>query len=221
MSFEFCPKCEDGYLRRQHEGREVMVECQCLANEKFREAMVKANIYVAYHEHLFLNLPVPPHSDEQTKMREAIAGILFNNLRKWVEVGKGIYLYGGDRGTGKTTHLLILLKEALRIGYSVYNIHWMDFLGLMIRDRDEWNVLKNVDVLMIDEIGKDGARAETVFPKAGFDYIIRYRVSNRKPILMASNLEPREFSDNYGSGADSLLRSLTVLPVHGFDWREA
>ena len=153
-------------------------------------------------------------------MRNKVTEIV-TNIRPWVQAGKGMYLYAGDRGTGKTTHLLLVLKEALRAGYSVYNIHWMDFLGLMIRDRDEWDVVKDVDVLMIDEIGKDGSRSETAFPMAGFDYIIRYRISKCKPILMASNLEPKEFTNLYGSGAESLLSSLIVLPVHGSDWRAA
>ena len=96
-------------------------------------------------------------------------------------------------------------------------VNWSDLLGAMIQDHALIERLKQVDVLMIDELGKEEVKSN--FPASTLDYIFRHRVSRRKTVLMASNLEIDKFDLKYGTGIKSLLeRKVMILPMRGPDW---
>jgi len=217
---ETCGKCDRGYLLiRDASGHEQAVECECRKQIRLVVAMDEAGIFPEFRPYLDPQCKTPGMSREQKDVHKAVQDYI-GDLKARVVVGDGFYLYSAARGTGKTTHLLMILSVALRAGYTVRNIHWWDLMRVMITEPDELEAIKDVGVLMIDELGKEGAKKETDFPRAMFDYLLRHRLSRLKPTLLASNLEPAEFDEKYGTGVKSLFtKHIRVMPMHGVDWR--
>ena len=221
MTFRPCDKCNNGYVVTVGgSGIETATLCDCLRQERFRQRLLDANIHEAYHPYLSLGVKVPKMSREQRAVHLEVKDFV-GNISDRLSTGNGLYLYGPDRGTGKTTHLLIILRAALAAGHTAKNVHWSDFYGAMIHERAELNQWMEVDALMLDEIGKEGVRpGNSEFPASTFEYVIRHRTSNGKSLFMASNMEDEEMNSRYGTGIDSLLGDkIKPMPVHGVDWR--
>lgn len=216
-----CGQCKDGYIyKTDSNGIEFAERCKCLLTELLRQRMISANIFESYQPYLDLSGVTPKNTREQKTMRQMtrqyIQGIQENYLN-----GRGLYLYGSDRGTGKTTHLLSVLKAALELGRTARNVHWSNVLDMSIRDKDELDAVLNMDFLMVDEVGKDSGGTESNFVKSTFEYLMRHRISINKPLLMASNLEDGELEAKFGDGVMSLFHGkITAIHVSGPDWRK-
>ncbi len=215
--FKGCEKCSGGYIRIDDGKRAV--ECVCLRRKKLEASLREANVYESFWSHLRLDIPTPVKSPEQGAMRRMTAEFV-NNLKHNVTSGNGLFLTGEAKGTGKTTHLLIILKAAIEAGYPAHNAAWPDLIRWMISDKEEIDRMRDVRMLMIDEIGNDGIRAESEFPQTTFDYVLRHRMARGLPTLMGSNLSPLEFDSRYPGIKSLLSKRIPVFYVKGVDWRQ-
>ncbi len=148
-----------------------------------------------------------------------------NTVRK-----KGFgFLFTGPHGVGKTSLQMIILKAALREGYTAFHIGLPEifrqiYLGfefpLILVELN--NILRNTEFLAIGEIGKDYHRkGASLFALSEFDTIFRTRRAACLPTNIDTNLDIGELGDTYGESLMSLFASrLKILRMAGTDYRK-
>lgn len=142
------------------------------------------------------------------------------------EKGIGIFFHGVN-GAGKTLLGVCILKAAILKGYSAQ----FASLGTLVQTLTEgWyddekrriyeDRIKNVDFLMIDDLGKE-YKSKTGLVELAFDNIIRYRSFRNKPIIVTTNTEIDQISNTYGASVVSLLAGKFIpVKVTGWDFRK-
>lgn len=122
----------------------------------------------------------------------------FLDLYKSKKHPKGLYVYG-KYGSGKSYLLSALAFELTELGHIVMLTYMPDLVrsmkgGLQAFDLEKRiNILKQVDVLMLDDIGGEFSSAwfrdEILMP------IIQYRLSANLPTCFSSNYSLRELTE--------------------------
>ena len=134
------------------------------------------------------------------------------------------YLFTGHNGTGKTFAALQVLHNYLRKGYSG---HYILFRELM-RHVNKWltgdkdarkeaeklvREIFDVDLLVIDELGKEGGGREHV--SSELDSMLKERDQRSKPTILITNHQCEELIDRYTSQTSDftsvLMKSYRVL----------
>jgi DNA replication protein DnaC len=142
------------------------------------------------------------------------------------ENGGGMVFYGPN-GTGKTSACVYIAKEYRRRGYTVLFLAAADLKRLVIDkdafDDDEtwWARARDVDVLIIDDLGKETLDA-TGFGAGLFDELIRARNSHKLVTFITSNLLPKRWEKELELRASTahVLKECTVpVKVTGDDKR--
>lgn len=164
------------------------------------------------------------------KGKEILDEVLFyaENLEKARQRGISILLFGPN-GTGKTLLGCCLLKVALLKEYTAQ----MTSLGGIIETytdgwasyekRERFNRrVKNVDFLLIDDVGKEYRAKSNDLTEIAFDNLIRYRSFRRKPFILTTNASSEALHNTYGKSLMSLVygKCLNVF-VDGVDYRSA
>lgn len=170
--------------------------------------------------------PIQLNYEEGRKLLEKIARYVRNieNARK-----KGIsLLLAGSNGTGKTLLAVSVLKKAIARGFTgqmtslggiiqLYTEGWSDPEKRELFDRR----IRNVDFLLIDDVGKEYQAKNSDLTEIMFDNLIRYRVFRRKPFILTTNTSPVDLRNRYGNSLMSLLEGKTLkLQVVGEDYRK-
>lgn len=128
----------------------------------------------------------------------------------------GLYIYG-KYGTGKTYFLSALANELAQKGIKSI-IVFMPDLSRNLKNamaenllESRVNLLKNVDVLMLDDLGGEmispWLRDEIIAP------VIQYRMLNNKPIYITSNLDYNLLGEHFSSTKDDInnIKSYRIL----------
>ena len=145
-----------------------------------------------------------------------------------LESGFG-FIFCGANGVGKTTLQMLILKEALKKGYTAFHItlpEIFEHIYMGFEDREVQAELRRItfqtQFLAIGELGKDYHRATSkLFAKSQFDSIFRTRRGMCKPTSMDTNLMGEELEDTYGDSIMSLFMSRQkIVMVEGRDFRE-
>lgn len=138
------------------------------------------------------------------------------------------FLFMGANGRGKTSLIMLILKQALKKGYTALYITMpMIFRQIYLSwdfpevGKELMNLMKTIDFLAIGELGKDYHRKDsTEFARAEFDCLFRARREECLPILMDTNMGEEELEDTYGESLMSLFMSrLKFITMVGVDYR--
>lgn len=125
-----------------------------------------------------------------TPVKEAMKQLAINNLEKpdW-------FYLGGQSGSCKSTVCGMLSREHLDRGHKVTIMKWVNDINQLKTDqfnradefRNRMNVLKNTEILFIDDLFKseNSARPTATELKLTFE-IIDYRYDNNKKTIIAS-----------------------------------
>ena len=158
-------------------------------------------------------------------------------VKKWVaemdlsiESGTGLYIWGSENGTGKTTLGSLALKECVMSGYTCYMTTFQNMLSSMKsgwKDAhyEKWYKRKidSAQVLLIDDVGKeiiDNTQFNKDFAKQTLDSLLRTRTQQCRPTLFTSNLSPAGIGQYYGQAVVSLLNeNVVAVAVNGVDYR--
>src|SRR5690606_1629186 len=116
------------------------------------------------------------------------------NFKQIQELGKGLYIYYKNPGTGKS-HLAVAILNALIKNYGVYG-RFIVVKDLLDEIRNTFNkdaeytkkelveAVKTVDVLVLDDIGVEAPKP---FVKEELYSILNQRMIHKKPTLFTSN----------------------------------
>jgi DNA replication protein DnaC len=133
-----------------------------------------------------------------------------DNIHNFKAGGSGLLLWG-DNGKGKTYCAAIILKEAVRVGYTAMLTSPSEYSEGRIEQQrfDENHTLveriEAVDFLVIDDIGKEHKTKSGWF-EANFERLLRLRVKECKPTIITTNLPPRKFGDHYSKSINELIK---------------
>lgn len=186
----------------------------------FVDKLADANIPVSYW---FLK-----YKDYDNKMVKGKVTSYIGSMDDHLITGRSL-CFAGTYGTGKTYSMCSTLKSALIKGHSAYYTTLNDLVFYLSKREFAsryYHRVTRADFLAIDEVD---ARhfADTVdssnYFGSNFERVLRYRVQNRLPLLLATNNESLEkvFLGQHASVAASLSAlSIETIPVLGKDHRK-
>jgi len=198
-------------------------ECRCLRRFKRFKEYYKARI-----PEIYWRLDEKNFKGDKAALKVVMK--YCNKIDNAMDEGLG-FLFYGNNGNGKTTLSCIIGKYAIKHGYSVYYGTLQSYLNLIMDSFGSDNqtekvrdLIKNVDLLIIDELGKEHIKKNeatgTVFGLSEFEQILRYREGKNKAIIEISNLRPQQLESRYGASITSLLEgSMKPYEVMGIDMR--
>jgi DNA replication protein DnaC len=174
-------------------------------------------LYDESHKHMTLE-SFRPGNPSQAEALVALKGF---------EVGKdGICLYG-DSGRGKTHLALGVAHQATKKGHIVLAIKSIDLLNRIKRTYDKKDdaseadimfALKNVDLLVIDEVGIEKT---TEWVTAKFYEVIDSR-HKRRSTIFTTNFTGNQLKEKEGMALVSRMWGTGMrFEIQGKDWRVA
>lgn len=180
------------YIEIEYVPTKEQVEINNRAKIKQNLVMFDSDIYLQDASLDFFKI-----SNDERKRTLELAQEFLNNF-SLTNYHKGLFIYG-KYGTGKTYILSAIANELASKGISVLMVFMPDLVrnikaGINQGNLEEKiNQLKQVDVLMLDDIGGENMsswfRDEVLLP------VIQYRLSAKLPMFFSSNLEMRELAD--------------------------
>lgn len=143
--------------------------------------------------------------------------------------GKSICL-ASQHGRGKSLTLSCILKKASAAGYTALYTTLSDIVAIMTQASNEEKFIAKrelsiVDFLFIDEVDNrffsQSELSSELFARA-FEIIIRTRLQNKLPVLLATNSPnvKQSFSSFFKESLDSIMNNIPILSVSGTDFRK-
>jgi DNA replication protein DnaC len=199
-------------------------DCRCRAGRiaERRARRLEGRIPNLYRDISFERLTGPDFVafPEQIRAARRFAA----EIDKQLDAGQGMWIMG-DIGTGKTMLAMLISKAALDAGRTVAIYSLPRLLNLIreaIEDADGvigfLDRLAGVDLLHIDDVG---AENRTDWALEQLYSIINTRYEEQRSIVLTTNLEPDELSEQIGARTVSRLIEMCgdPLPLFGEDRR--
>lgn len=148
-------------------------------------------------------------------------------MPEMVEHGVGLYLWSNENSSGKTSIAALIVKEALRCGFTAF-FEESGRLKTRLMNKDEFeegtSVLErtgSVDLLVLDDIGKE-YRTSSGYAENAVETLLRGRVQRKQVTVMTGNVNPRDLKKLYSEDFAALLKeSMVPIEVSGHDFRDA
>ena len=218
---EYCKNNEIGYCLFVNDLDEFSIEeCKYQRGERQKRNSVIKTLYLPEG---ILDAKLESFDTNSESRKKIYAHITEYGLKKNGEsFDKGLLLYGSF-SRGKTYALAVIANELSKRNVPSLLIYFpdlvLDLKGAIGTNRFEEliNMLKDIEVLMLDDLGSENMtpwlRDEILGP------IINYRMMAKKPIYFSSNLNPNDLKkhlaiDDSASSklkADRILSRLTSL----------
>lgn len=162
---------------------------------------------------------IPPHLPFVAKIKQYL-----DDLRKNVEGGRGLVLWGPYRG-GKSCIASCLIGESMSWRLNAYWIFSFDVADAWIA-KGGWrkSEIRGTDFLVLDDFGmesQDPVRGE--FPREKIKNLLRVRLEGARPTILTTNLSPASVEKIYGEKTWALLQEkMTFVLVSGAEqhWKE-
>ena len=149
------------------------------------------------------------------------------DLPKHYKAGTNV-CFSGTLGTGKTYSMANILKAALAQDFTAHYVSLIDLVSGLTNNSIKYSfgdLLMNVDFLAIDEVdSRHIAQSDAAqdFYGTSFERVLRSRLQNRLPTLIATNNSSLEeaFGRQFRKTIESLSATcMTVVPALGKDFR--
>lgn len=150
-----------------------------------------------------------------------------------IAAGDGIYLHGGN-GTGKTTlacaAALICLRNGMGVRFAVATELLEELREFGEGQRDLLAGLAKCDLLVVDDLGKEGAATPRAAEKLFDLFNKRYNeqtLAHPRPLLVTSNFPRSDVANRVSQGGAgvaiaSRLKEMTdAVAMDGEDWRKS
>ena len=196
----WCLNGNKGLYTVFNDGKFSLVDCEYkkeARNESLKDSLIKTlylpkKILEANIKDYYTN------SESRKKIYTAIVNFVTNYDSN--SMNKGLYLFG-NFSVGKTYTLACLANELARKNISCLLIYFPDLVSDLknaigtTRFESLINMLKTVDVLMLDDLGSENMtpwlRDEILGP------IINYRLLEGKTLFISSNIPPIELVNHF------------------------
>lgn len=213
--------------KRSQAKQKIIQECgceegcsRCASKRRFVDKLADANVPAGYWFLKMKDFRGPVNLKNATQK-------YISNLGDNFSQGNCI-CFTGTLGTGKTYSSCAVLKRALMLDYDAYYTTLTDLVFYLTDyelKKQYYSRVSRADFLCIDEIDSrhlgDSEQAEGFFGRT-FERIIRYRLQNQLPIILATNNAGLEeaFAGQFKKVVESLSRASTiVVPALGPDYR--
>lgn len=147
------------------------------------------------------------NTDARAKLYQKVVSFLNNYPQNYP---KGLYIYG-DFGCGKTYLLGALARELATRNIDSLLIYFPDLIRELKESLGDErysaliNKLKDVDILMLDDLGSENmtpfVRDEILGP------VLNYRMAEKKPLFISSNLTPDQLLTHLSLNEGTLDRT--------------
>jgi DNA replication protein DnaC len=212
-----CPTC-NGEKTFTTDG--VTHDCDCKGQLELQRRYFAANIGSLYHIIHFDDF-FDPEGELADTVRDYVDAFEDN-----LYYGRGI-TFDGDLGTGKTFAAIVILKELVKKGYDGYFITFDDLLNVQSRGWDdlesnkEFYRIRDADILVVDELfdALEGTKKKELLADT-LERIVRYRVSNRMPTIITTNLKPEQEARAYPRVSSLLATNQIRCRAPGDDMRK-
>jgi len=188
-----CPKCHDtGYIEDRANST-FNNWCDCPIGQKtyvenWIQKLERAEIPSEFWTLKYNDFCPQPGFTSHMDFRRTLESFL-KNIKDHRRDGT-IWLICGESGVGKTLGGALVLKQALKKDFSAKYVVWTDIIDATLRDhdRDVLEDLRDVDFLVIDDLGNDKINNNrgSNFASDLLEKIIKPRYSNKKPTILIS-----------------------------------
>lgn len=187
-----CPLCKDeGFV-----GTEM---CICYKKALAEEFLRCSNMQKIYKNKNFRNFDLTFYAEgDDRKRMEATLEYCKTYVRKFDKVPRNL-LFLGTPGSGKTFLSCAIGTELIKTGHFVIYTPIQDLLDDFEKVRfgkgdADIESYKECDLLIIDDFG---AEFKTAFSDSVLYNIVNDRLNEKKPIIISTNLDEHDISENY------------------------
>lgn len=214
-----------GEFRWYDENDEVVTyDCDCFGQHRLWSAMLIIGI-----PHVYQTLRWKDLTETDPLAIAEIREGWFGRLDFHLPHGIGIYLWGEESGSGKTSIGYLAIKELMRQGVNCFTTSFRDLIDMFsasFRNEGdkEWlqKRVKNSRVLLIDNLGKETAvsldsdrMASSERLRAWFDPLFNEllvsRVQSGRPTIITSSRSPEWMVKRFGPEMESFFTSMMVV----------
>lgn len=235
ISEEHCMyrKCDGSgliWIIDHEENKEFMEECPCKEVKKLSNRLMSARLPEEFKDASLNSFDINVYDKPESKERAANAKRVAKNyvlkFEKMRELGKGLYFFSEEKGSGKTRLAASILhaitkvydkkeEKPLKIIYS----STADLIGEIkstfdseskVKSTDIMDAVKTADLVVLDDIGVENV---TKFVEETFTRILDYRLQYKKPTIITSNLSIDDLDTIYKSGRISSRVEKMAFPV--------
>lgn len=192
---------------------------KCANTLRFIDKMDDANIPINYWFYKLSEF-------ENQNLLHKILNEYVNNIKKEYLSGRSL-CFSGNQGVGKTMASVIILKEAIKNGFSTYYTTATDMLDEIINNENvEYKYkIKSCDFLTMDEVDSRffiNNSSKELFSSV-FEWVFRYRSNNGLPTVICTNETKNPLDVFYGMGKESMAslysQYVTIYTIAGIDNR--
>ena len=212
----FCKMETKGYYNDYSGDDFYLQECKYKKEARLQDE-TNSLIKTLYMPKKVLNASIDTF-DLNSESRKTIYKQMTDFINKYgIEKCKGLYLYGSF-SIGKTYALACIANELAKNNINSLLIYFPDLvldIKNSLEDSNRFqeliNMLKSVDVLMLDDIGAENmtpwVRDEILGP------VINYRVLEDKPVFISANISPIELTAHLAVDKQqaSLLKAKRII----------
>lgn len=183
-----------GYVPGPYEGS--VYRCDCMIQFRYLKELIKARLPKSpYWTLRFDELKID--SDAKTDIRKYL-----KNIERAKDNGLGLIFYG-QNGTGKTSSMVEIGKEAIVRGFNVRYFTLDTYITAVLKNnRTLVEDLEFGDFLLVDEIDK----VENDKLVSMIEEFLRRMSNAGKSMILSSNWEYGEFAERMKQSTESLLR---------------
>lgn len=153
---------------------------------------------------------------------------LYNNIKKYIAnldlnfaQGKGILIFG-DMGTGKTTAMMNIAKEAVNRNKNIEVVYMSELIDRIYDGNSVIDAMPNLDALFIEDFTNCYVKKDSNFVDTIIDSILSLSIKYNIPLFITSNFDKQQLKDRLTAHAFSLLHEICdFYSLDGLDVRKS
>jgi len=209
-----------GYMLLIKNGDSVVRECECYGSKLTRSKIKSAQVPTDFEKVTIKSFDINLYSCQEDRQIAAkakrIAAMYVQEFDNMNGLGKGLYLYSEEKGSGKS-RLAMSILNALIFKYKIDGLYittksLLDEIKASFENNTTAKVteiFKNVPVLVLDDLG-----IETVseWSESIYTQILDERMAYKRPTIITSNLNIYELNNLYKQGrVASRVKKMTMF----------
>ena len=198
---------------------------ECYKHFQKVKQWIEAGIPIRYYN---LDLEVLKKTNTITNKKQyALKLELYNNVKNYIEnidlnfaQGKGILIFG-DFGTGKTTALMNIAKEACNKDKNIKVLYMSELIENIYNGNSIISDIPNYDALFIEDIEHVYVKRDSNYIDTVIDSILTLSIKYNIPLFITTNYDKSQLKQKFTPHAFSLLHEICdFYSLEGIDIRQ-